>query len=155
MATNNAFTAVGNLTNVELKEAKNGSSYAKARLSVSMGQEKESSWFSVICFQEQAQNLYNSWMTSVANEGKKSVRAMVTGKLEVSQYGDNNEKTSVTIVADEIGISTKYAVCTGIAQQQNSVNTNNVQTQTAPAQTNVPAPVAKTEQQVAPNDAPF
>lgn len=155
MATNNAFTAVGNLTNVELKEAKNGSSYTKARLSVSMGQEKESSWFSVICFQEQAQNLYNTWMTSVSNQGRKSVRAMVTGKLEVSQYGENNEKTSVTIVADEIGVSTKYAVCTGIQQQSNSVNTDKVQVQTAaPAQAAVPAPVANTGH-VAPSDAPF
>ncbi len=155
MATNNAYTAVGNLTNVEIKEAKNGSSYLKARLSVSMGQEKDSSWFSVICFQEQATNLFESWMKSVANQGRKSVRAIVTGKLEVSQYGDNNEKTSVTIVADEIGLSTKYAVCTGMAQANNSVSTDNVQVQNAPAaQQNVPAPVANT-QQVAPNDAPF
>jgi hypothetical protein len=42
-----------------------------------------------------------------------------------------------------------------MAQASNSVSTDNVQVQTAPAaQQNVPAPVANT-QQVAPNDAPF
>ena len=34
MASNNVTVQVGNLTNVEIKEAKNGSAYLKARLSV-------------------------------------------------------------------------------------------------------------------------
>ena len=114
MASNNVDIKVGNLTNVEIKEAKNGSKYLKGRLSVSMGQDKESSWFGVICFSDQAENLFESWMRAVANKGNKSVRAIVMGKTEVSTYGDNNEKTAVTIVADEIGFSTKFAVINDI-----------------------------------------
>lgn len=155
MATNNAYTAVGNLTNVEIKEAKNGSSYLKARLSVSMGQEKESSWFSVICFAEQATNLFETWMKSVANEGRKSVRAIVTGKVEVSNYGENNEKVAVTIVADEIGISTKYATVNNITSVSGGISTDNVQVQKAPAAAVAaqPAPVAQPQKDE--NDAPF
>ena len=156
MASNNITVQVGNLTNVEIKEAKNGSSYLKARLSVSMGQDKESSWFSVICFSDQATNLFESWMKAVANKGQKSIRAIVMGKMEVSKYGENNDKTAVTIVADEIAFSTKFAVISEVAYVQSGINTNdNVQVTTADdiAAAAQPAPVAQSPQNE--NDAPF
>ena len=155
MASNNVTVQVGNLTNVEMKEAKNGSSYLKARLSVSMGQDKESSWFSVICFSDQAKNLFESWMKAIANKGQKSVRAIVMGKMEVSQYGENNEKTAVTIVADEIAFSTKFAVVGDVAYVQSGIKTDNVVvTKADPAAAAAqPAPVAQPAKDE--NDAPF
>ena len=67
-----------------------------------MGQEKESSWFNVVAFNELAQNTYETWMKSVENSSKNSVRAMVQGKIEVANYGEGEEKkVSVTIIADE------------------------------------------------------
>ena len=143
------------LQKFEMKEAKNGSAYLKARLSVSMGQDKESSWFSVICFSDQAKNLFESWMKAIANKGQKSVRAIVMGKMEVSQYGENNEKTAVTIVADEIAFSTKFAVVGDVAYVQSGIKTDNVVvTKADPAAAAAqPAPVAQPAKDE--NDAPF
>lgn len=155
MASNNVDIKVGNLTNVEIKEAKNGSKYLRGRLSVSMGQDKESSWFGVICFSDQAENLFESWMRAVANKGNKSVRAIVIGKTEVSTYGDNNEKTAITIVADEIGFSTKFAVINDIQGVSKGISTDNVQVQTAAPAAAPAEPVARPQSELSENDAPF
>ena len=73
----NTTTQIGNLVGVEYKTSANGNSYIRARLAVNMGQEKESSWFNVVAFNELAQNTYETWMKSVENSSKNSVRAMV------------------------------------------------------------------------------
>jgi single-stranded DNA-binding protein len=152
----NTTTQIGNLVGVEYKTSANGNSYIRARLSVNMGQEKESSWFNVVAFNELAQNTYETWMKSVENSSKNSVRAMVQGKIEVSNYGEGEEKkVSVTIIADEIGIATKYAVVTGIEPMSGGISTDNVQVQKAApeAKAAMPEPVAKEPE--TPNDAPF
>ena len=121
-----------------------------------MGQEKESSWFNVVAFNELAQNTYETWMKSVENSSKNSVRAMVQGKIEVSNYGEGEErKVSVTLIADEIGIATKYAVVTGLEPMSGGISTDNVQVQKAApeAKAAMPEPVAKEPE--TPNDAPF
>jgi len=152
----NTTTQIGNLVGVEYKTSANGNSYIRARLAVNMGQEKESSWFNVVAFNELAQNTYETWMKSVENSSKNSVRAMVQGKIEVSNYGEGEEKkVSVTIIADEIGIATKYAVVTGIEPMSGGISTDNVQVQKAApeAKAAMPEPVAKEPE--TPNDAPF
>ena len=90
-----------------------------------------------------------------ANKGQKSVRAIVMGKMEVSQYGENNEKTAVTIVADEIAFSTKFAVIGDVAYVQSGIKTDNVQVIKAnpAAAAAQPAPVAQPAKDE--NDAPF
>ena len=78
------------------------------------------------------------------------------GKMEVSKYGENNDKTAVTIVADEIAFSTKFAVISDVAYVQSGINTNNnVQVTTADpaAAAAIPQPVAQAPQNE--NDAPF
>jgi len=128
----NTTTQIGNLVGVEYKTSANGNSYIRARLAVNMGQEKESSWFNVVAFNELAQNTYETWMKSVENSSKNSVRAMVQGKIEVSNYGEGEEKkVSVTIIADEIGIATKYAVVTGLEPMSSGISTDKVQVQKA------------------------
>ena len=152
----NTTTQIGNLVGVEYKTSANGNSYIRARLAVNMGQEKESSWFNVVAFNELAQNTYETWMKSVENSSKNSVRAMVQGKIEVSNYGEGEEKkVSVTIIADEIGIATKYAVVTGIEPMSGGISTDNVQVQKAAPEVKaaMPEPVAKEPE--TPNDAPF
>ena len=152
----NTTTQIGNLVGVEYKTSANGNSYIRARLAVNMGQEKESSWFNVVAFNELAQNTYETWMKSVENSSKNSVRAMVQGKIEVSNYGEGEEKkVSVTIIADEIGIATKYAVVTGLEPMSGGISTDNVQVQKAApdAKAAMPEPVAKEPE--TPNDAPF
>lgn len=152
----NTTTQIGNLVGVEYKTSANGNSYIRARLAVNMGQEKESSWFNVVAFNELAQNTYETWMKSVENSSKNSVRAMVQGKIEVSNYGEGEEKkVSVTIIADEIGIATKYAVVTGLEPMSGGISTDNVKVQKAApeAKAAMPEPVAKEPE--TPNDAPF
>ena len=152
----NTTTQIGNLVGVEYKTSANGNSYIRARLAVNMGQEKESSWFNVVAFNELAQNTYETWMKSVENSSKNSVRAMVQGKIEVFNYGEGEErKVSVTIIADEIGIATKYAVVTGLEPMSGGISTDNVQVQKAApeAKAAMPEPVAKEPE--TPNDAPF
>lgn len=152
----NTTTQIGNLVGVEYKTSANGNSYIRARLAVNMGQEKESSWFNVVAFNELAQNTYETWMKSVENSSKNSVRAMVQGKIEVSNYGEGEErKVSVTLIADEIGIATKYAVVTGLEPMSGGISTDNVQVQKAApeAKAAMPEPVAKEPE--TPNDAPF
>ena len=152
----NTTTQIGNLVGVEYKTSANGNSYIRARLAVNMGQEKESSWFNVVAFNELAQNTYETWMKSVENSSKNSVRAMVQGKIEVSNYGEGEEKkVSVTIIADEIGIATKYAVVTGLEPMSGGISTDKVQVQKASPEAiaAIPEPVAKEPE--TPNDAPF
>tara|TARA_Y100001958_G_C21196601_1_gene523860 strand:- start:343 stop:810 length:468 start_codon:yes stop_codon:yes gene_type:complete len=152
----NTTTQIGNLVGVEYKTSANGNSYIRARLAVNMGQDKDSSWFNIVAFNELAQNTYETWMKSVENSSKNSVRAMVQGKIEVSNYGEGEEKkVSVTIIADEIGIATKYAVVTGIEPMNSGITTDNVKvTKATPEQiAAIPEPVAKEPENE--NDAPF
>ena len=155
MAVNNAMQ-VGNLVGVELKTSAGGNSYIRARLAVNMGQDKDSSWFNVVAFNELALNTYETWMKCVANNGRNSVRAMVQGKIEVSNYGEGEDKrVSVTIIADEIGIATKYHVVTGLEPMKEGISTDNVQVQKASPAAVAAQPEPVAQEPATENHAPF
>lgn len=150
---NNIAIMTGNLSGLEMKQSASGNSYTVGRLAVSMGKDKEASWFNIICFDALAENIYNSWMKAVVNKGGKSMRATVKGKIEVSKYGDNNEKTSVKIIADDISVSAQYNVVEGIA---NTSNGQDIRVETfAKTAANIPAPQPRPMEELTVEDAPF
>jgi single-stranded DNA-binding protein len=65
------------------------------------GRDPVTSWVNVLCFDEMA--------ALVAEKVGKGDRVMVTGRLEVEKYEkDGVERTSVTVMADDVGISLKW-----------------------------------------------
>jgi len=150
---NNIAIMTGNLSGLEMKQSASGNNYTVGRLAVSMGKDKEASWFNIICFDSLAENIYNTWMKAVVNAGNKSIRATVRGKIEVSKYGDNNEKTSVKIIADDIAITTQYTVVGSLdtVQSDKEIRVETFQ----PRQEAAPAPVARPMEELTEADAPF
>lgn len=99
----------------ELKETKGGK--AMCRFSVAStkkveGKEPVTSWVNVLTFDEQAQQ--------VAERVGQGDRVMVTGRLEIEQYTDKdgNARTSVTILADDVGISLRWPKRAGAAKSE-------------------------------------
>jgi single-strand DNA-binding protein len=66
------------------------------------GKEPVTSWVNVLAFAEQAEQVGDR-----INQGD---RVVVTGRLEVEKYTnkDGVEQTSVTLLADEVGISLRF-----------------------------------------------
>jgi single-strand DNA-binding protein len=88
----------------ELKDTKNGKQMCRFSVASTKkveGREPVTSWVSVLCFDEQA--------VLVSEKVAVGDRVMVTGRLEVEKYEqDGVERTSVTLVADDVGISLKW-----------------------------------------------
>ena len=96
---------VGNVGQApELKESKGGKQMCRFSVASTKkieGREPVTSWVNVLCFDEQA--------AMVSEKVAKGDRVMVTGRLEVEKYEkDGQERTSVTILADDVGISLKW-----------------------------------------------
>jgi single-strand DNA-binding protein len=90
----------------ELKESKAGKSMCRFSVASTKkveGREPVTSWVNVLCFDEMAQQ--------VAERVGQGDRVMVSGRLEVEKYADKDgvERTSVTILADDVGLSLKWA----------------------------------------------
>lgn len=88
----------------ELKDTKNGKQMCRFSVASTKkveGREPVTSWVSVLCFDEQA--------VLVSEKVGVGDRVMVTGRLEVEKYEqDGVERTSVTLVADDVGLSLKW-----------------------------------------------
>jgi len=108
----NTVTVIGNITrDPELRYTANGQANATFGIAVNrrwMNRqtnewEERTSFFNVVCWREQADN--------VAESLSKGARVIVTGRLEQRSWEtENNEKRSVVeIVADEIGPSLRWA----------------------------------------------
>jgi single-strand DNA-binding protein len=100
-------TIVGNVgKKPEAKTTKTGKlmcRFGVASTKKSEGREPVTSWVNVLCFDEQAEQVQDR-----VNQGD---RVMVTGRLEVEKYSadDGTERTSVTLLADDIGLSLRFA----------------------------------------------
>ena len=89
----------------ELKTTKSGEQmcrFSVASTKKQEGREPVTSWVSVLCFKEMA--------ALVAEKVQQGDRVIVTGRLEVEKYNDKdgNERTAVTVMADDIGISLRW-----------------------------------------------
>ena len=88
----------------ELKDTRGGKQmcrFSVASTSKAKDGEQKTSWVSVICFDEQA--------VLVSEKVGVGDRVMVTGRLEVEKFEkDGVERTSVSLLADDVGISLKW-----------------------------------------------
>jgi len=66
------------------------------------GREPVTSWVNVVAFDEMAEN--------IAANVKQGDRVIVSGRLEVETYQDKDgaERTSVTLLADDAGVSLRW-----------------------------------------------
>ena len=108
-------TLQGNLTNVEMTTGNTGSAFTKASLAVSggkdmNGEDKETLWFNVKAWGDLAENIAETFQNA-QNQGEKSFRAIVTGKIVPEQWEDanGNKRTTTTVFVEDIGVSLKYS----------------------------------------------
>lgn len=151
-------TLMGNLIGIELQYSQAGNAYCRGRLAVSKGPDsEESQWYDFVAFGDLAQNIDESFKAAQAN-GSKSLRVVAKGKLDINYYekGQDSEgqpirRTSVQLIAEDVGVSMKYAQITNVARGYNSADTGSTVSQ-APA---MPEPVARNTEDIEPGEAPF
>ena len=96
---------VGNIgTGPELKQTKGGRPmcrFSVASTKKQEGREPVTSWVTVLCFGEQAE--------VVTERAVKGDRVIVTGTMTIEKYEkDGVEKTAVTVLADDVGLSLRW-----------------------------------------------
>jgi single-stranded DNA-binding protein len=150
-------TFQGNLTNIELKYSSNGNAYCRGRLAVSKGPDEDSMWFNFVSFGDLAKNVSETFN----NAGGKSFRAVVTGRVEIDTYesgtdseGNPIKRQSTQIVAEDVGLSLKYAQAANVSRGYSESN-DSVETTTYEQPVNSEPPVARPMEQIGPEDAPF
>ena len=152
-------TFQGNLTNIDLQFSSNGNAYCRGRLAVSKGPDEESMWFDFVAFGDLAQNIDETFKAVVAG-GKKSFRAVVTGRVELNTYesgkdaeGNPIKRSSTQIVAEDVGVSLKYSQVGGLSQGYSDDGVSPVASNAATS--NIEEPVARPMEEIAENEAPF
>jgi single-strand DNA-binding protein len=111
MSINNTITIIGNLVaDPELRFNDSGKATMNARVAVNEryyrndNAGERTNYFNVVCWDSLAENTSYSV--------KKGDRIMVSGRLQIQQYKSSPESSTwfTEIVADEIGVSTRWAV---------------------------------------------
>lgn len=102
----NNITVTGNVgRDPELKYTAGSMAVLKFSVADTRGKDdkKQTSWHDVVVFGEQAE--------SVAAQVSKGTRVIVTGRIQVDNYEkkDGTKAKKVEIVADEIGLSVRFA----------------------------------------------
>jgi single-strand DNA-binding protein len=102
----NTITVVGNVgRDPEIRYTASNMAVLKFSVADTRGKDdkKQTSWHNIVCFGEQAE--------AVANSIGKGKRVMVVGRLQVDSYEkkDGSKGTKVEIVADEVGVSVRFA----------------------------------------------
>ncbi len=121
-------TLQGNLTNVEMSVGNNGSAFTKASLAVSggkdmNGEDKETLWFNIKAWGDLAENIAETFQNA-QNQGEKSFRAIVTGKIVPEQWEDanGNKRTNTTVFVEDMGVSLRYSKVGSIMKSTNPMN---------------------------------
>ena len=146
-------TLQGNLTNVEMTTGNTGSAFTKASLAVSggkdmNGEDKETLWFNVKAWGDLAENIAETFQNA-QNQGEKSFRAIVTGKIVPESWEDanGNKRTTTTVFVEDIGVSLKYSKVGSINKSTNPMNS--AKSSAAFSQmkkgSDIPAPAPKAE----------
>jgi single-strand DNA-binding protein len=102
-----AVSFAGNLTDdPELRHTEAGIAWARFRVAVSSRREQEASFFTVIVWRDQAEH--------VAESLAKGSRVVVVGRLQQRAWTaeDGNARSSVEVVAEELGPSLRWATAT-------------------------------------------
>jgi single-strand DNA-binding protein len=102
-----AVSFAGNLTDdPELRHTKAGIARAMFRVAVSGRQEQEASFFTVVVWRDQAEH--------AAQSLSKGSRVVVMGRLQQRSWTaeDGSARSSVEVVAEELGPSLRWATAT-------------------------------------------
>jgi single-strand DNA-binding protein len=102
-----AVSFAGNLTDdPELRHTESGIARAMFRVAVSGRREQEPSFFTVIVWRDQAKH--------VAESLSKGSRVVVVGRLQQRAWtaADGTARSSVEVVAEELGPSLRWATAT-------------------------------------------
>lgn len=102
----NNITVTGNVgRDPELKYTAGGMAVLKFSVADTRGKDdkKQTSWHDIVVFGEQAE--------SVAAQVSKGTRVIVAGRIQVDTYEkkDGTKGKKVEVVADEIGVSVRFA----------------------------------------------
>lgn len=106
----NALTVAGNVTrDPELKYVASGAAVTKFGVAVERRKKRGDEWetettfIDVACWREMAEN--------VSESVSKGTRVLVTGRLEQREWEgrDGQKRTAVELVADEVGVSLRWA----------------------------------------------
>jgi single stranded DNA-binding protein len=123
-------TLLGNLTQVEMSVGPTGSAFTKASLAVSggkdmNGEDKDTMWFNIKAWGDLAENIAETYQNAV-NQGKKSFRAVITGKIvpEVWEDAQGNKRSATTVHVEDLGVSLRYNKVGSIIDSQNEMNNN-------------------------------
>ena len=110
MALSSNIIVVGNLTrDPELQFSQSGKEYTRFGIAVNYRVKKGDDWEDKPSFYEVT--AFDSLAANAAGSLYKGDRVVVTGRVEINNYTnkDGDDKTSVGIVADEIGASLRWA----------------------------------------------
>lgn len=101
MANNNAITVTGNMMEPEIRTTQSGKSIGSARMVVKTYGDKDDMWVTIKMWENLADNVANSFP-----KGSKTMRVTVSGRLTEEKWTDqnNNEKTQMTITADNVSV---------------------------------------------------
>jgi single-strand DNA-binding protein len=102
-----AISFAGNLTDrPEVRYTEGGIARAMFRVAVSGRREQEASFFTVIVWRDQAEH--------AAQSLAKGSRVVVMGRLQQRSWSaeDGNARSTVEVVADELGPSLRWATAT-------------------------------------------
>tara|TARA_B100000287_G_scaffold74942_1_gene66866 strand:+ start:512 stop:982 length:471 start_codon:yes stop_codon:yes gene_type:complete len=156
VATNNNTILVGQMMQPEIRQTRTGKTVAKARMVIKTYGDADDMWVSVNMWENLADNFNYSFPN-----GSKTVRAMVTGRLQEEKWTgkDGNERKEIVITADQVAICLDYQTVNGItyqagAKDENSYNNNtDMAKDVLGAVEKQPEPVARTN--YGEDEAPF
>jgi single-strand DNA-binding protein len=103
----NCWNGAGRLTNDAIfTNTKKGTAMSKFRLAVNDRRNDETLFINILCFGKMAENL-NSLLV-------KGRLVSITGKLKIDDYEDenNNKKSSICVMADEISLGPEPSMIT-------------------------------------------
>lgn len=105
----------------ELRQTRTGKTVAKARMVIKTSGDGDDMWVSVNMWENLADNFNYSFP-----DGQKTVRVMVTGRLQEEKWTDKtgNERRELVVTADQVAICMDYQTVNGITYQAGARNEN-------------------------------
>jgi single-strand DNA-binding protein len=135
MSNGNTVTVVGNVvrepelrfTNAGLATASFAVAVNRRRMNQQTQEwEENTSFFDVVCWRELAENASGSL--------EKGSRVIVTGRLEQRSWESNEgeKRSRIQIVADDLGVSVRWATVTAVKNERRPGNTNAMESAGSP-----------------------
>ena len=111
MASNNTVLLSGNMTQPEVRQTSGGKTITSARMVVKTYGDKDDMWVTVKMWGALGENVNASFPTD-----KNTMRVSVQGRLTEEKWTgqDGNEKTQMTVTADNVPVAMDWQVASGV-----------------------------------------